>query len=212
MSSQISDNNIDNSVDDIIFECLKLESPKSFFLFAGAGSGKTRSLVNVLEKFEHSYGKQFRLERKKIATITYTNAAADEITHRLKHSSIFHVSTIHSFAWDLIKTFTHDIKQWLRENLKDEISDLEEQQSRSRNLQNKTSIERAKKIESKRKRVQYLDRIVRFTYNPNGDNTTRDSLNHAEVISIAAFFINTKSLMQDLLICVNLQPNLDTLV
>ncbi|WP_319266092.1 UvrD-helicase domain-containing protein [uncultured Draconibacterium sp.] len=201
MSSQINDNNIDNSVDDIIFECLKLESPKSFFLFAGAGSGKTRSLVNVLEKFEHSYGKQFRLERKKIATITYTNAAADEINHRLKHSSIFHVSTIHSFAWDLIKTFTLDIKQWLRENLQDEISDLEGQQSKSRNLQNKTSIERAKKIESKQKRVQYLDRIVRFTYNPNGDNTTKDSLNHSEVISIAAFFINTKSLMRDLLIC-----------
>nr|WP_320154138.1 UvrD-helicase domain-containing protein [uncultured Draconibacterium sp.] len=197
----MDNNNIDNSVDDIIFGCLKQESPKSFFLFAGAGSGKTRSLVNVLEKFEHSYGKQFRLERKKIATITYTNAAADEIIHRLKHSSIFHVSTIHSFAWDLIKTFTHDIKQWLRENLQGEISDLEGQQSKSRNLQNKTSIERAKKIESKKKRVEYLDRIVRFTYNPNGDNTTRDSLNHAEVISIAAFFINTKSLMQDLLIC-----------
>ena len=201
MSSQMDNNNIDNGVDDIIFGCLKQESPKSFFLFAGAGSGKTRSLVNILEKFEHSYGKQFRLERKKIATITYTNAAADEITHRLKHSSIFHVSTIHSFAWDLIKTFTLDIKQWLRENLQDEISDLEGQQSKSRNLQNKTSIERAKKIESKQKRVQNLDRIVRFTYNPNGDNTTRDSLNHSEVISIAAFFINTKSLMRDLLIC-----------
>jgi len=201
MSSQIGDNNIDNSVDDTIFECLKLESPKSFFLFAGAGSGKTRSLVNVLEKFEIEYGKQFHLERKKIAIITYTNAAADEISHRLKHSPIFHVSTIHSFAWELIKTFTQDIKEWLRENLQAEISDLEDQQSKSRNLQNKTSIERAKKIESKKKRVQYLDKIVKFTYNPNGDNTTRDSLNHAEVISITAFFINSKSLMQNLLVC-----------
>ena len=201
MSSQIGGNNIDNSVDDTIFECLKLESPKSFFLFAGAGSGKTRSLVNVLEKFEIEYGKQFRLERKKIATITYTNAAADEISHRLKHSPIFHVSTIHSFAWELIKSFTHDIKEWLRENLQAEILDLEDQQSKSRNLQNKTSVERAKKIESKKKRVQYLDKIVKFTYNPNGDNTTRDSLNHPEVISITAFFINSKSLMQNLLIC-----------
>src|SRR5665811_1638099 len=98
MSNQIIDNNIDNYVDEVIYDCLKLNSPKSFFLFAGAGSGKTRSLVNVLERFEQEYGKQFKLERKKVATITYTNAAADEITHRLKNSSIFHVSTIHSFA------------------------------------------------------------------------------------------------------------------
>jgi DNA helicase-2/ATP-dependent DNA helicase PcrA len=151
MSNQIIDNNIDNNVDEVIYDCLKLNSPKSFFLFAGAGSGKTRSLVNVLERFEQEYGKQFKLERKKVATITYTNAAANEITHRLKNNSIFHVSTIHSFAWDIIKNFNSDIKIWLNKNLQSEILELEEQQSKSRNLQNKTSIDRAKKIESKKK-------------------------------------------------------------
>jgi len=105
---EVIDNDIDNNVDEQIYECLKLESPKSFFLFAGAGSGKTRSLVNVLDKFKDEYGKRFRLERKKIAIITYTNAAANEIIHRLKHDSIFQVSTIHSFAWDIIKNFNHD--------------------------------------------------------------------------------------------------------
>lgn len=194
-------NNTDNNVDDEIFECLKLENPKSFFLFAGAGSGKTRSLVSVLERFKNEYGRQFRLERKKVATITYTNAAANEITHRLKYDSIFHVSTIHSFAWDLIKNFNHDIKNWLKINLQFEISKLEDEQSKSRNLQNKTSIDRAKKIESKGKRIKYLDNIIKFTYNPNGDNISKDSLNHSEVISIAADFINTKQLMQDLFVC-----------
>ncbi|MBI9069765.1 MAG: ATP-dependent helicase [Salinivirgaceae bacterium] len=201
MTVQTIDNNIDNGVDDVIFDCLKLEAPKSFFLFAGAGSGKTRSLVNVLERFEIQYGKQFRLERKKIAIITYTNAAADEITHRLKHSSIFHVSTIHSFAWGLIKNFSDDIKLWLKNNLQAEISKLEAEQGKSRNLQNKTSQDRAKKISSKSKRYTNLEKIVKFTYNPNGDNITKDSLNHTEVISIAAFFINQKELMQDILVC-----------
>lgn len=32
-------------VDDEIYSCLDLDNPKSFFLFAGAGSGKTRTLV-----------------------------------------------------------------------------------------------------------------------------------------------------------------------
>jgi len=201
MTIQTIDNNIDNGVDSILFDCLKVESPKSFFLFAGAGSGKTRSLVNVLKEFEKEYGKQFRLERKKIAIITYTNAAADEITHRSEHSSIFHVSTIHSFAWDLIKNFNYDIKLWIKSNLKDEISKLEEKQGKSKNLQNKTSLDRAKKISSKNKRYLNLDNVVKFTYNPNGDNITKDSLNHSEVISIAAFFISRKVLMQDILVC-----------
>lgn len=199
MSTQLIDNNIDKNVDEVIYDCIKLDSQKSFFLFAGAGSGKTRSLVNVLERFKEDYGKRFRLERKKVATITYTNAAADEITRRLKYDSIFHVSTIHSFAWDIIKNFNQDIKVWLRENLQSEIIELEEQQSKSRNLLNKTSIDRAKKIESKKKRIQNLDNIIKFTYNPNGDNLTKDSLNHSEVIYISAHFINTKPLMQELL-------------
>ena len=35
-------NNLDDEVEKEIENCLDLVSPKSFFLFAGAGSGKTR--------------------------------------------------------------------------------------------------------------------------------------------------------------------------
>ncbi|MCW3091752.1 MAG: hypothetical protein JWP81_2821 [Ferruginibacter sp.] len=201
MNSEILGNNIDNHIDAEIYNCLKLENPKSFFLFAGAGSGKTSSLVNVLRLFKTEYGREFRLNRKKVAIITYTNAACDEIIRRLEYDSIFSVSTIHSFAWDLIRNFNQDIKNWLQINLVSEINKLEEEQSKSKNLQNKTSIDRAKKIESKTRRIQYLDNVNQFTYNPNGDNITKDSLNHSEVISIAADFINTKPLMQNLLAC-----------
>lgn len=201
MNLQNHNNDIDKYVDDEIYNCLNLDNPKSFFLFAGAGSGKTRTLVNVLKEFKKNHGKQFRLNRKKVAIITYTNAASDEIKDRLEFDSIFSVSTIHSFAWELIEPFVQDIKTWLNSNLSNEILKLEDEQSRSRNLNNKTSIDREKKIESKNKRILNLDNIVKFTYNPNGDNTTKDSLNHSEVISIAAHFIHHKPLMQELLIC-----------
>ena len=201
MTSKIIDNNVDNHVDAEILDCLKLENPKSFFIFAGAGSGKTRTLVNVLSEFKKIYGKKLRLNKQKVAIITYTNAACDEITHRLEYDAIFAVSTIHSFAWELIKNFNQNIKTWLKTNLSEEISELSIQQSKSRDLQNKTSIDRAKKIESKSKRLNNLDNIIQFTYNPNGDNTSKDSLNHSEVISIAASFIKNKPLMQNLLVC-----------
>lgn len=193
-------NDIDNNVDEVIYECIKPSSPKSFFLFAGAGSGKTRTLVNVLSKFKEEYGKNFKLKNKKVAIITYTNAAANEISNRLEHNSIFQVSTIHSFAWELIKNFTFDIKKWLKTNIKSEVQELEAEQSKSRNLNNKTSLARAKKIESKTKRLGSLDNFHKFIYNPNGDNLTKDSLNHSEVISITADLILNKELFQQIII------------
>lgn len=50
------DNCLDDKVDEELLACLNLQNPKSFFLFAGAGSGKTRSLVNVLEQIKDKYG------------------------------------------------------------------------------------------------------------------------------------------------------------
>lgn len=193
-------NDIDKRVDEVIYECINPSSPKSFFLFAGAGSGKTRTLVNVLSKFKEEYGKNFKLKNKKVAIITYTNAAANEISNRLEHNSIFQVSTIHSFAWELIKNFTLDIKIWLKTNIKNEIQELEVEQSKSRNLNNKTSLARTKKIESKTKRLESLDSFHKFIYNPNGDNLTKDSLNHNEVISITADLILNKGLFQQIII------------
>ena len=200
MSKPILENTIDDNVDDQIYNCLNPNNPQSFFLFAGAGSGKTRSLVNVLTRFKNEFGNKFKLNNQKIAIITYTNAAADEIRHRLDFNSIFNISTIHSFSWELIKYLTKDIKDWLQLDLQYTITELQEVQSKSRDLNNKTSIDRAKKIESKQKRLDNLKEIVKFVYNPNGDNITKDSLNHAEVISITAEFILSKTLMQDIIV------------
>ncbi|UTX50238.1 UvrD-helicase domain-containing protein [Chryseobacterium sp. MA9] len=193
-------NEIDTPVDDVIYESIKPSSPQSFFLFAGAGSGKTRTLVNVLARFKEEFGQEYKLRNKRIAIITYTNAAANEITHRLEYSSIFNISTIHSFCWELIKSFTPDIKTWIKSNLVVEIAELQGQQSKSRDTSNKTSIGRAKKIESKNRRLASLEAIQKFIYNPNGDNLTKDSLNHTEVISITADFIKSKDLFKKILI------------
>ena len=196
--SLTDDNNLDDNVDIQISECLNPESPKSFFLFAGAGSGKTRSLVQALTEFKKNHGNKFILNNQKIAIITYTNAAADEIKQRLMFDQIFYVSTIHSYAWELIQLFTLDIKSYVQTKLIEDIKDLELAQSKSRNLQNKTSIDRARKIKTKTKRLENLINVTRFTYNPNGDNFKKDSLNHSEVIGITADFIANEILMQDI--------------
>lgn len=197
----IADNNdIDIQVDEDIFNCLNPNSLKSFFLFAGAGSGKTRTLVNVLTKFKETYGQDYRLRNRKIAIITFTNAAADEINHRLSYESIFEVSTIHSFCWEFIKNFTLDIKNWVEIDIKESINDLEDKLSKARDINNKTAISNRKKLESKIKRLIALPSINKFVYSPNGDNYTKASLNHSEVISITCDLLDSKVLFRQILI------------
>jgi len=193
------ENNIDDHIDDAIFECLNLDNPRSLFLFAGAGSGKTRSLVNVLSRLRKEQGHRLHLHAQKIAVITYTNAACDEIQHRLGYDSLFLVSTIHSFSWELIKSFQQDIKNWLQQNLQQEIRELEGQESKGR-TGTKASIDRVNKIVSKKERLKNLGKIKKFTYSPKGDNGGRDSLDHSEVIKITAFFLSNKPLMKNILI------------
>ncbi|KLT63924.1 UvrD-helicase domain-containing protein [Pedobacter sp. BMA] len=193
-------NNTDAHVDEEIFDGLNPQDPKSFFLFAGAGSGKTKTLVTVLRRIREKHGRHFLLRHQRIAVITYTNAAADEIMHRLEQNVLFQVSTIHSFCWDLIQGLTADIREWLKINLRGELSDLSAAQAKSRDLGNKSSLERAVRMTSKTKRLESLDGISKFTYNPNGDNISRDSLNHAEVIALTAYFMREKSLMQEIIV------------
>ena len=47
--TDMTDATRDAGADATIRECLSLDQPRSFFLFAGAGSGKTRSLKEALE-------------------------------------------------------------------------------------------------------------------------------------------------------------------
>jgi DNA helicase-2/ATP-dependent DNA helicase PcrA len=187
------------NVDDEIFSCLNLDSPKSFFLFAGAGSGKTRSLVELLKRFQKNHINRLRLNGQKIAIITYTNAACDEIKRRLEFDSTFVISTIHSFAWELICPFQRDIKDWIRLDTNKEILELEEKQLKG-HAGTKAASDRAAKIESKKERLADLEKIKCFSYNPNASKSGQASLNHAEVIKISAFFLTEKPLMQQILV------------
>ena len=118
------ENNIDKQVDEALEQCILSSPRKSFFLFAGAGSGKTHSLVLLLKKIHQSIGKEISLLGKNVAVITYTNAATDEIINRLDYSPVFHISTIHSFVWDIIKYYQGDIRKLYCHYLKEDIQEI----------------------------------------------------------------------------------------
>ena len=199
MNTAFDDNHFDIAADEAIRTCVDLAAPRSFFLYAGAGSGKTRSLVETIRHISNVHRGRLSLRGQQIAVITYTNAACSEIKQRLDFDPLVEVRTIHSFAWSLLEGFDNDIREWVVANLLTEITDLEEAQAKGR-AGTKAAADRERSIESKRKRHASLSDIQRFIYSPTGDNRTRDSLSHSEVIAINSEFLTTKSTYQQLLI------------
>lgn len=201
MSSQttvVSTDTADAHVDEEIAACLNLDTPKSFFLFAGAGSGKTRSLVTALQHVQKTLAERLRVKGQRVGVITFTNAASDEIKRRLLFDPLIDVRTIHSFAWSLIEGLNHDIREWLCVELAEDISKLNVDEAKGRKG-TKASTDRLRKIESKTKRLQNLPNVKAFTYSPTGDNRGRDALNHSEVLQLTAHFLQTKPAMQSIL-------------
>lgn len=176
------------NADDVIQECLNLETPRSFFLYAGAGSGKTHSLVVAVKSLKERERQRLTFEGRQIAIITYTNAACEEIARRLEHDPLVEVSTIHAFSWKMIKGFNDDIREWLRIKLASDIAELDDRLGRARTV-NKTSQANQASRDSKARRLAALHEIPEFTYSPTGDNVSRQSLNHSEVIQMAAAFL-----------------------
>lgn len=193
------DDKFDSEADETILACLNVEKPRSFFLYAGAGSGKTRSLVEAIRTVCKEQGRRLSLSGQKIGVITYTNAACDEIRQRLEFDPRVEVSTIHAFAWSLIAGYDGDIRGWLSTRLLEDIAELEEAQAKGR-ANSKAALDRARSIESKRRRRANLAEITRFVYSPTGDNRTRDSLSHAEVIAMTADFLTAKPGLRRLLV------------
>ena len=92
-----------------------IKSGTNFIFEAGPGSGKTTSLIQTLRKILDEPGGIINTQRQKIACITYTNVAANEITERLQNNSTtVHVSTIHSFLWNQIGHYQSELREIIR--------------------------------------------------------------------------------------------------
>ena len=190
---------IDDHVDAEIAACLDIDAPRSFFLFAGAGSGKTRALITALQHIQNHLRERLKVKGQRVGVITFTNAASDEIKRRLLFDPLIDVRTIHSFAWSLIEGLNHDIREWLGVDLAADIERLHAEEAKGRKG-TKASADRLSKIESKTKRLQNLPNIKRFVYSPTGDNRGRDALNHSEVLQLTAHFLESKPAMQSILV------------
>ncbi len=107
-----------------VFDCIK--NKKSFVLDAGAGSGKTWTLVQALNYILETKSKELKKNGQKIVCITYTNIAKDEIIERTEHNELINVSTIHDFLWKCIKRFQSELKVKFLELLEEKLAKEQE--------------------------------------------------------------------------------------
>ena len=94
-----------------VYGCLQRK--ESFLVEAGAGAGKTYTLVKALHFLMEHYQHILPQKHQKIACITFTNVAKDEIDARTDRSPLIYCNTIHAFCWSLISGFQKKIRELL---------------------------------------------------------------------------------------------------
>lgn len=137
-----------------------LENKQSFILEAGAGSGKTWTLIQSLKYLLNFNTEQLIKYKQKIACITFTNVAKNEISERIDFNPLVSIHTIHEFLWSIIKNYPTDLKSEilvLNSQAKQPIDNLE-------NLLSKTKLE----------------------YSQYGSNFSKGKLFHDDIIKLSS--------------------------
>ena len=97
-------------------ECIEkvykaIDERKNFLVEAGAGAGKTYTLVKALKYLINKNADTYLKANKRIACITYTNVARDEIRSRTDNHPVIFADTIHAFAWGVIQDFQNALRE-----------------------------------------------------------------------------------------------------
>lgn len=174
---------------------------RSFFLFAGAGSGKTRTLVEVLRRItgvvEHAaggiYASKLRGRGQSVRVITYTKNAARVVTSRLGENRLTEVSTIHSFCWDLVKGFDDDIRHALLAKNAEELAEAKAYALSKKRGETDTDRRKYAELEAK---ADELRATPEFRYHPDHNTYGEGALAHQDVLHVAAWLLRERPTLQ----------------
>ncbi len=180
---------VQTAADQAIRECLA--EHRSFALIAGAGSGKTTSLVDALTQIRATYGSTLRQNGQRIACITFTKRAVEVIRQRLGFDDLYHVSTLHSFLWGEISRFHRDIREALQDSrLPALIAKAAEQDT---GKETKTARKAREKVTRLENELAGLTNVAEFTYDDVAfSDYLNGKLSHDDVIEIAGYLFRER--------------------
>nr|WP_275575125.1 UvrD-helicase domain-containing protein [Methylocucumis oryzae] len=158
-----------------------------FAVVAGAGSGKTGSLIKALEYIRCKYGKSLRAANQQIACITYTNVAVENIKRRTNLDDLFAVSTIHGFLWSLVENYQSDICNTLKNELIPKRISKKQADTKGNSQKAKQAREQVAKLEHD---LNHIHLVSKFNYDDSGrrDYST-GSLNHDDIVDLVSMMI-----------------------
>ena len=179
-----------------VIEALKcIKNGENFILEGGAGSGKTYSLISLINTLTEE------LPDIKIVCITYTNNAVAEILSRIENENIW-VSTIHEFIWALIRKYQNEIKDILIELINDE---------------NKNNFKKPKDfsedlISKEYFKNLYVDYDEYYSVTPNDENRIKISHDHVLIVAEKMFekYKKIADILKDIADCIFVDEYQDT--
>jgi len=198
------ENERDAGVVEEICGYLTSSPPRSYFLFAGAGSGKTRTLVEVLRRLtgvvEHAEGgrlaRRLRLYGRSIRVITYTKNAVAVVNGRLGNNDLVGVSTIHAFCWELISGFNDDIRAALI-SIKEaqHAKEMGEASAKPKGITSAKQRDLDKILED----IESYKKIEAFIYHPDRESYGSGALAHKQVLDVTAWLLQNMPTLQVIL-------------
>jgi|TARA_R110000851_G_scaffold89360_2_gene194745 DNA helicase-2/ATP-dependent DNA helicase PcrA len=133
----------------------------SFRFNAGAGAGKTYALIETL-KYVTINKIAVTKSPQKVACITYTNVAVNEIESRLGNSDTVHVSTIHVRLWEMIKKAQPQLLKCHKYKIEEMIKQNDEKLSDTNNKNTKFFAEMSK--EQKQEFIEFSKQTKELFY------------------------------------------------
>lgn len=168
---------------------------KNFILEGGAGSGKTYSLISLIDALT--------AERPdiRIVCITYTNNAVAEILSRIENENLW-VSTIHEFIWNLIKKYQIEIKDILVDLINDE---------NAKNFKKPKDFGEDFITKNYFKNI-YVDYEEYYSVTPNVENRVKISHDHILIIAEKMFskYKKISDILKDVSDCIFVDEYQDT--
>lgn len=184
----------DTPADVEVRACLDRKAPRSFVMVAGAGSGKTTSLIKALDHLARTRGPALRRAGQQVACITYTEVAVGEIAEDVGVSPLFHISTIHSFLWSVIRPFQGDIATWVGIRIEEKIAERREHYQRPR-TQARTKARLKIEIVELEAQLGAIAGVEKFTYG-TGSSYAEGILGHDDVLKLTPYCVGAHPLLR----------------
>lgn len=187
----------DTQADLDVRACLDSTPSRSFIMVAGAGSGKTTSLIKALSHLAETQGFTLRRAGQKIACITYTEVAVNELSTDVGSSPLFHISTIHSFLWSIIRPFHSDIATWVASRIEEKIAERRAHYNKPR-TQARTKVRLEQEIQDLQVELEAIGGVEKFIYGA-ASSYAEGILGHDDILKLTPACVGIHPLLRQLI-------------